>query len=45
MRCEIILGFSVQVKSQEKNASQYYKNISSDEDNFVFEGVDLNLIA
>ena len=34
-RCEIIPGLSIQVKSDGKIASQYYKNVFSDEENFV----------
>ena len=34
-RCEIIPGLSIQAKSEEKIASQYYKNVFSDEKNFV----------
>ena len=34
-RCEIIPGLSIQAKSEGKIASQYYKNVFSDEENFV----------
>ena len=43
-RCEIIPEFSIQSKREGKIASQHYKNIFSDGDNFVFECVRLNLI-
>ena len=43
-RCEIIPGCSIQAESEVKILSQYYKNVFSNEDSFVFEGVQLHVI-